>query len=192
MFKAPGREDASLVDRLGARRLSVALCAWKVMHWVAIVGVSATVLRPAAYPHGILGMGIATRKIRPPAGRASICMAATVGVSSPDYRAYSLLWGGSELGRSFARRAKFMLARPLTTRLCFSCYVWRDFAGIYRPPPALNGARVIRFCSIEMPPTSAALEHFTQLALGPLQHTQPAFGQVFASPVDVECQHRHS
>ena len=36
---------------------------------------------------------------------------------------------------------------------------------------------------------SAALEHFPQLAFGPLQHMQPAFRQIFASPVDVECQH---
>ena len=46
--------------------------------------------------------------------------------------------------------------------------------------------------TISVTAESAVLERLAQLALGPLQHTQPTLGELLASPVDVECQHRHS
>ena len=73
--------------------------------------------------------------------------------------------GRKRIGPSFARRSKFELAHPLTTCLCFSCYVWRRFAGICRPEPAHTSAPVDKLPLNRMPSTSeTGFKHWLRAA----------------------------
>jgi hypothetical protein len=147
MFKAPGREDASLVDRLGRstqrrRALRTEVGAQRARVRRPASGGSATVHRPA--------------EIRPPAGCASICMPPTVGpqVFRHPIAVHALCFEAEANWADLCWTTKFELARPLTTRLCFSCYVWRGFAGICRPEPAHTSAPVDKLPLNRMPSTS--------------------------------------